>query len=134
MTCVNCPPQIEKYGADPANVQWTVVRGDTARLKIEFFEIDESTPYDTDGWTYAATAYNPVDQQSYVLDVEAEGHSVAIIALPEDTELWGVGAGSVVGELSFDLEVTIPDSPENTIWTPVIGTICVLGDITGGSL
>jgi hypothetical protein len=134
MTCVNCPPQIEKYGADPANVQWTVVRGDTARLKIEFLETDESTPYDTDGWTYAATAYNPVDQQSYVLDVEVDGDLVYIIALPEDTELWGVGAGSVVGELSFDLEVTIPDSPDNTIWTPVIGTICVLGDITGGSL
>lgn len=134
MSCVNCPPLIEKYGADPANVQWVVVRGDTATLKVDFLELDESTGYDTDGWTYLATAYNPINDTTYELDVESEGSSVIITALPEDTELWGIGAGSVVGELSFDLEVTIPSDPENTIWTPVIGTICVLGDITGGSL
>jgi hypothetical protein len=42
----------------------------------------------------------------------------------------------VVAELPFDLQITIPtDGPNDTIWTPVIGTICVLGDITpGGSL
>jgi len=38
--------------------------------------------------------------------------------------------------LPFDLQITIPAaSGEPTVWTPVIGTICVLGDITpGGSL
>jgi hypothetical protein len=46
------------------------------------------------------------------------------------TELWGTGYKSVVTELTFDLQVTI----DNTIWTPVIGTISVFGDITGGSL
>jgi hypothetical protein len=29
----------ETYGNDPINTQWKVVRGDTASLKIEFFEI-----------------------------------------------------------------------------------------------
>ena len=38
-----CAPTIEKYGASPANIQWTVVRGDSATLKIEFFEDNEIT-------------------------------------------------------------------------------------------
>jgi hypothetical protein len=133
MTCSNCPPQIEKYGADPANVQWVVVRGDTAELRIDFLELDETTGYDTDGWEYMATAYNPISGTTYELDVNATDSHVVITADPEVTELWGTGAGSVVAELSFDLEVTIPGLI-NTIWTPVIGTICVLGDVTGGSL
>ena len=41
----------------------------------------------------------------------------------------------VVAELPFDLQVTISDAGEDTVWTPVIGTICVLGDVSpGGSL
>jgi hypothetical protein len=36
-----------------------------------------------------------------------------------------------VTELAFDLQVTIDGA---TVWTPVIGTITVLGDVTGGSL
>ena len=38
-----CAPTIEKYGASPANIQWTVVRGDDATLKVEFFEDDDVT-------------------------------------------------------------------------------------------
>ena len=41
-----CTSSIEKYGANPANIQWTVVRGDSATLKIEFLENDESTYLD----------------------------------------------------------------------------------------
>jgi len=58
MTCSSCSPQIQKYGADPASIQWKVVRGDTASLEIEFLEIDETTPFDTYGWTYKATSYD----------------------------------------------------------------------------
>ena len=54
-----CSPLIEKLGASPANIQWTVVRGDTATLKVEFLEDDEVTKYDTGGWTFLATAYDP---------------------------------------------------------------------------
>jgi hypothetical protein len=42
-----------------------------------------------------------------------------------------------VAELSFDLQVIIPAGSgegEDTTWTPVIGTICVLGDVSGTSL
>jgi hypothetical protein len=57
-----CTTTIDKYGATPANIKWTVVRGDSANLKIEFFEDDEVTEYDTTDWTYTATAYDPSGQ------------------------------------------------------------------------
>lgn len=131
-----CTPTIEKHGATPANVQWTVVRGDTARLNVKFLEDDESTFFDTEGWEYRATVYDPNGDVLDELEVEYEDTSdVTIIAPASITENWGTAYKSVVAELSFDLQAVIPESGEDTIWTPVIGTICVLGDITpGGSL
>jgi hypothetical protein len=136
MTCSSCSPQIQKYGADPASIQWKVVRGDTASLEVEFLEIDESTPFDTDGWTYKATAYDATGDVLDALTVTATTGSAVITADSCLTEKWGTTYKSVVAELPFDLQITIPtDGPNDTIWTPVIGTICVLGDITpGGSL
>ena len=137
MSCSNCVPEIQKYGSKPANIQWTVVRGDTATIRVEFWEADETTEYDTSTWLYEATAYNPAKDITYTLETAPAANYVDITALPADTVEWGTGASSVVAELSFDLEVTIPaegSGIEDTIWTPVIGTICVLGDITGGSL
>jgi hypothetical protein len=132
MTCSSCPPEIEKFGADPANIQWKVVRGDTSSIRVEFWEDDEVTPIDTDGWTYIATAYNGTTGTSYELDTDANDNYVDITAYPVTTEEWGSGYSSVVAELTFDLEIT---KTNNTVWTPVIGTICVLGDTTlGGSL
>ena len=136
MTCSSCSPQIQKYGADPASVQWKVVRGDTASLEVEFLEIDETTPFDTDGWTYKATSYDATGSVLDDLLVTATTGSVVITAEPCITEKWGTAYKTVVAELPFDLQITIPAaSGEPTDWTPVIGTICVLGDITpGGSL
>ena len=129
MTSVCCGPEI--FGADPANVQWTIVRGDTSPLRIEFLEDDELTPYNTEGWEYSASAY---DSRGDIIDelevVSGEGY--AEIRIPtEISEQWGVGFNRIVGELPFDLQVIIDDE---TVWTPVIGTIKVLGDITGGTL
>jgi hypothetical protein len=132
-----CAPTIEKYGASPANIQWTVVRGDSATLKIEFFEDDEVTYWDTDEWTFSSTAYDPSGDFLDGLTV-TPGDGYVIISASADTTLnWGAQYKSVVSELPFDLNVTIPGgSGENdTIWTPVVGTICVLGNVTpGGSL
>jgi vacuolar-type H+-ATPase subunit F/Vma7 len=132
-----CAPTIEKYGASPANIQWTVVRGNNATLKVEFFEDDETTVYDTDGWTYLSTAYDPTGEVLDELTV-TEDDGYAIISIPADIATnWGTQYKSVVSELQFDLQVTIPggSGEEDTIWTPVIGTICVLGNVTpGGSL
>jgi hypothetical protein len=121
----------EFFGADPSIIQWKVVRGDTSPLRVEFFETDETTPYDTSTWEYAATTYDFRGDVLDRLDVEAGNGFVNITAPASITQLWGTGYGPVVAELAFDLQVTIDD---DTIWTPVIGTISVLGDVTGGSL
>lgn len=130
-----CAPSVEKHGATPANIQWTVVRGDDAVLKVEFFEDDEITYFDTSDWTFVATAY---DINGDVLDdlaVTAEDGYVEIKASAEITANWGSAFKTVVAELPFDLQVEIDNAGVITTWTPVIGTICVIGDITpGGSL
>jgi hypothetical protein len=127
MTC--CPPS--PFGANPELTRWTVVRGDTSTLRIEFYEDDEVTFFDTSTWTYSSTVYNQSSQALVELDTVAGDGYVDIIANADVTELWGSGYLSVVAELKFDLQVII-DS--NTVWTPVIGTISVLGDVTGGTL
>lgn len=124
-----CGPQT--FGADPAIIKWNVVRGDTAILLVEFLEDDEVTFRDTSNWSFTATAYDPISGNSDDLETEDGGGYVTIVAPPYITENWGTGAGVRVAELKFDLEVIT----ENDItWTPVIGTISVIGDVTGGNV
>lgn len=125
-----CTPE-ELFGSDPAFVRWQVVRGDTASLRIEFFEDDESTPYDISGWTFESTAYDQLADVLDVLSVEVGTGYVDIVASNTITANWGSGFNSLVAEIPFDLQVTLED---DTIWTPVLGTITVLGDVTRGSL
>jgi len=40
---------------------------------------------------------------------------------------WGTGYKSKVADLNFDLQVTMG----SVVWTPVSGTISVLGDVSG---
>jgi hypothetical protein len=135
MTCSSCSPQIEKYGAEPINVKWTVVRGNTAMLSVDFLEADEVTGWDTDGWTYKATAYDPQGNILDDLPIESEGYSLIVVVPSYITDRWGTSYSSIVAELQFDIRVTIPGSTCDTVWTPVLGTICVLGNVTpGGSL
>lgn len=119
------------FGADPARIQWNIVRGDTSPLRVEFYENDEVTAYDTTGWDYAATAYDFKGDVLDELEVSPGNGYVDITATPDITSLWGTGYTSVVAELAFDLQVIIDNE---TVWTPVIGTIRVLGDVTGGSI
>jgi hypothetical protein len=130
-----CAPIIEKFGATPANIQWTVVRGDTATLLVEFLEDDEVTGFDTSDWTYTATAYDPVGDLLDDLAVEASGHVVTITVPASVTSNWGTAYKQVAAELKFDLQVTIEGgsgADADMVWTPVLGTICVLSDITPG--
>jgi hypothetical protein len=130
-----CSPTIEKFGATPANIQWTVVRGDTATFRVDFLENDEVTYFDTSDWTYKATAYDKSGDLLDELIVEVEDGYVIVKAPADLTANWGTAYRSVVAELPFDLQVKIVDGTDITIWSPVIGTICVLGDVTpGGSL
>jgi len=124
-----CSPDF--LGADPATVTWRIVRGDTSPLRIEFYENDEITSYDTSDWTYAATAYDFRGDVLDQLQVEGGDGFVDITAPADITALWGTGYTPIVSELAFDLQVTINGE---TVWTPVIGTITVLGDVTGGRL
>jgi hypothetical protein len=125
----SCAPEI--FGADPANIKWQIVRGDTSPLRVEFYENDEVTPFDTTNWEFAASAYDFRGDVIDELQVSAGAGYVEITAPADTTALWGTGYTSTVAELAFDLQVTIDG---DTVWTPVLGTITVLGDITGGSL
>ena len=130
-----CAPTIEKYGASPANIQWTVVRGDTATLLVEFLEDDEVTPFDCDDWTFRATAYDPMGNILDNLTVTVVDNEATITAPASITENWGTGYNQVAAELRFDLQVIIEGGSgldADTVWTPVIGTICVLSDMTPG--
>jgi len=124
-----CVPEV--FGADPANVTWQVVRGDSSSIRIEFLEDDEVTKFNTSSWTFAATSYDLRGDFLDELEVQVFSGYVDIIASPEITESWGIGFAKTVAELPFDLQVTLEDG---SIWTPVIGTIKVLSDVTTGSL
>lgn len=121
-----CAP--ESFGADPARIKWNIVRGDTSPLKVEFLQDDEVTYFDTSSWTYKASAYDPKTDIIDELEVTSHNGYVDINMPSSITELWGTGYNTVVAELMFDLQVTIDD----IIWTPVIGTINVLGNVSGG--
>lgn len=134
MACPYCSTSIEKYGANPATMQWRVVRGDSSALRVYFYENDETTVLDNSTWTYLSTAFNPVTKETEVLTVTAGEGFVDITATPTVTVDWGSGYGSTVAEFPFDLQVTISENGIDTVWTPVIGTIAVMGDVTGGRL
>lgn len=129
MTSSCCPSDF--IGADPYNLKWTVVRGDTSPLRVEFYNDDETTPFDLTGWSFAASTYDYRGDAIDELETEVGEGYVLVTAPAEITAFWGTGYGSKVTELAFDLQGTKTDG---TVWTPVIGTISVLGDVTGGSL
>ena len=132
-----CTPTIEKLGATPANIQWTVVRGDSSTLAVQFLQDDEVTGWNIATWKFLATAYDPAGDILDELKVTVSGYTATIFISADITKNWGSRYNSVVAELPFDLQATIPKSAgetEDTVWTPVIGSICVLGDITPGGL
>ena len=118
---------VEKFGSDPAVLKWSVVRGDSSMIRIDFLENDETTKYDTTGWSFEASAYDPKTDILDPLTVVAGSGYVQIKIDPDLSAYWGTTYRSTVAELMFDLQVTIDD----TVWTPVIGSITVLGDVSG---
>jgi len=124
---------IENYGRKPKNIQWNIVRGDTSSIRIDFFDLDESTNWDTSGWTYVATTY---DSKSDILDelIVTPYSGYVVLTAPADlTAYWGTKYIPVVAELTFDLQATIPNYQSTVTWTPVLGTIRVFGDVSPGS-
>ena len=130
---------IDQVGASPINIQWKVVRGDSATLKVEFLEDDEVTFVDISDWAFVSSSYDSSGDTLDELTVEKYTGYVIITATSEITKLWGTGYRNTVLELPFDLEIIIPNSESGAIepeitWTPVIGTIVVLSDVTGTGL
>ena len=120
----------EIFGSDPANIKWTIVRGDTCTLRVDFLNNDEVTYIDTDDWSYTASAYDKKTDIIDELEVESfEGYAI-ITAPAEITAFWGSTYSGIVAELSFDLQVALNDA-NDTIWTPVLGTISVVGNVSG---
>jgi hypothetical protein len=124
----NCFQSSTSFGSSPVNVKWNITRGDTGTLTVQFLDDDEVTLVDTSDWEYASSAYDPKGDVLDELEVEESNGTVTITAPADITVNWGVGSGSVLAELAFDLEVTIDG---DTVWTPIIGTIVVLGDVSG---
>lgn len=130
---------IDQVGASPINIQWKVVRGDTATLRIDFLEDDEVTFVDISDWTFVSSSYDASGDTLDELTVEKYTGYVVITAVSDITKFWGVGYRNTVLELPFDLEIIIPNDESGAVesevtWTPVIGTIVVLSDVTGTGL
>ena len=115
------------FGADPAVIKWNVIRGDSSTIRIDFLQNDEQTPISTSSWTYQASVYDPKTDILDSLTVVPGSGYVDIKIVPELSAFWGTGYKSNVAELQFDLEVTMGI----TVWTPVIGIISVIGDVSG---
>lgn len=120
---------INQVGADPINIKWKVVRGDTATLRVDFLEDDEVTAIDIDDWTFSSTCYDGSGDILDELTVTAYTGYVVITASPSVTENWGSGYRNIVADLPFDLQI---DTGDDVIWTPIIGTITVQGDVSPG--
>jgi hypothetical protein len=121
----------QKVGVDPVNIRWNVTRGDSSSIRVQFLEADEATSVDISEWIFEATAFNRKERIFDDLEIEVDGNSVIITATSDLTEFWGTGVNTTVAELTFDLQVIID---RNTVWTPIVGTITVIGDVTGGRL
>jgi len=122
---------INQVGANPVNIKWKVVRGDTATLRVDFLEDDEATVIDIDDWSFTSSSYDASGDLLDELTVDKYDGYVIITVPAETTKYWGVGYKSIVADLPFDLEITTDD---DVVWTPILGTITVYSDITPGAL
>jgi hypothetical protein len=126
-----CPDEF--VGADPAQVKWRVVRGDTSSLEFQFLENDETTFLDLSDWTFSATAFNSKTNSADSLDVSVNDGAATVTADANITETWGTGINQSISlELKFDLQAT--RISDGVVWTPAIGIIQVISDVTTNTL
>jgi hypothetical protein len=118
-------------GSTPVNIEWNVVRGDTATLRVDFLEDDEVTPYDIATWGIECTVYNPKNGANNDLEITKNAGWIVVTARSDLTAQWGDGIRYRANELNFDIEVTLNDG---TVWTPVIGVISLIADVSGARL
>jgi hypothetical protein len=117
-------------GSIPLPVQWKVVRGDDASIRFMFYQDDGVTLQNTTGWTYAASAYDLKTSTKYTLTCVPGTSYVDVSVSSSVSTLWGTGVKPIVNELVFDVQTTV-NGLKTTI---VLGSIPVIGDITGATL
>ena len=117
---------IDAYaGESPAKIVWNLVRGDDSSIEITLLD-DNGAALNTSGWTYSSKS--SLGGTLYNLTVTSAQNVVTVKAPSATTALWGAGAvTNPAAQLPFDLQVTKGDG---TKWTPVIGRIVVIPDIT----
>jgi hypothetical protein len=131
MSDLCCPEDF--IGADPAQVKWRVVRGDTASIEFHFLENDEVTFLDLSLWNFSATAFYSKTDSSDSLNVSVNTGIVTVTASSDITETWGTENNqSISAELSFDLQAI--RTTDAVVWTPVIGIIQVISDVSPNTL
>ena len=118
-------------GSTPVNIEWNIVRGDTATLRVDFLQDDEVTAYDITTWGIECTVYNPKNGANNDLDITKNDGWIVVTARADLTAQWGDGIRYRANELNFDIEVTLNDG---TVWTPVIGVISLIADVSGARL
>jgi len=131
MTNVCCPEDF--VGADPAQVKWRVVRGDTASIEFHFLQNDEVNFLDLSLWNFSATALYSKTNTLYSLSVSVSSGIVTVTASSDITKLWGTENNqSISAELNFDLQAI--RTTDAVVWTPVIGIIQVISDVSPNTL
>lgn len=113
-----------RVGSSPANVMWTVVRGDDAKLSLQFLDTDGVTPLNVSGWTYSSKVKTASGLVSATVTPGASS-TVVIHITDEQTSAMDIPTASPAS-YPFDLQVTKADE---TVWTPLIGTLRVLPDV-----
>jgi hypothetical protein len=127
---------IQQYGIKPINTQWIVTKGSTSTLEISFLELDETTLFDTDSWSYIASVYDKYNDSLEELEVIATAGKIVITATSDVTGNWGPITSFSTAELKFEVKAVIPQvGADDFVWIPVSGTVCLISDIiSGGSL
>ena len=96
-------------------------------------------PTSTYGANPISIKWNVVRGDTATLDIDfLQANETTAYNTSAWTLNWGGSYKNIVAELPFDLQVVIEagsGAGEDTVWTPIVGTIVVIGDVSpGGSL
>ena len=134
MSC-GCNNDIQQLSGVSTKVQWPITKGDSSSLETYFYELDETTLFDTTGWTYVATVYDKYNDSLEDLEVVSTNGYVKVIASSDQTANWGPQVRFNTAELRFDVKAYVPQTGDDLVWTIINGTICLSSDVlSGGSL
>ena len=122
-------------GLKPPTVTWTVVRGDTAAIRV-YVTDDNKDPLVIEDWTIAMEVKRPNTSAGDFTD-----NAELIVELePISTEIDGPGEFTVsltanesvlleTGDI-FDIEL----SDESRVWTVARGTLVIIEDVTNSEI